>query len=547
MTTLAERIAADGPLATREAVRLAAELARTIEAQHRAGSFHGRINPSVIVFKGKLLSSARLLRPATATIDATYLPPERAGAENLSRDDDAYGVAALLYFMLTGRAPSLAPREPRPQSLALFDAGDDELDEVLGLSLGRQLTRRHSLRALREALEAWLEKEGAITHDLLEWEDATKATSGEKPKIDLSSLPPPPPRSEAGSLGAGRAPLIGDDDEEERDTLTPRHAVRAARAGAEGPPSRQPKIVPPKIAGRSKKSARDAAGTEEAAPSQGDGEVRSESGAPRRSLGLIVGAVVVLAVGAAVFVATRPDGSSNSSAGSAASNSASARPGASQTPLVASGSVAASSVVSSAASSASVSAAVPTAPASVVSSAPPSTSASAAPSDESPAQLFACVSSLLPPKTFADADAVDLEFVCADDDVIKGATYMRQAIIRAGAGNVTPAMREWANLASFESTAFAVIRAECCPGVSPPAVKITNTCEPSLEEVLREVVEVRRAPEKTVKKAVAKLETACRCVVKSNQSKRFGGHAAPSGGEGTVLKIILGRAAKRGS
>lgn len=144
-------------------------------------------------------------------------------------------------------------------------------------------------------------------------------------------------------------------------------------------------------------------------------------------------------------------------------------------------------------------------------------------------------------------DAVDLEFVCADDDVIKGATYMRQAIIRAGAGTVTPAMREWANLASFESTAFAVIRAECCPGTPPPAVKITNTCEPSLEEVLREVVGARRGPDKAIKKALSKLETACRCVVKSNQSKRFGGHAAPSGGEGTALKAILARVAKRGS
>jgi serine/threonine-protein kinase len=128
-TTLAERLA-EGPLPGREAARILAPVARGIAEAHRQGVLHRDLKPSNILIGAdgwpfvsdfglaKQITAAVAGGESFATVTAPtqagailgtpgYMSPEQAAGSrgSISAATDIYSLGAILYAMLTGRAP----------------------------------------------------------------------------------------------------------------------------------------------------------------------------------------------------------------------------------------------------------------------------------------------------------------------------------------------------------------------------------------------------------------------------------------------------------
>jgi hypothetical protein len=161
--TLADLLREHGPMPEAQAVSVAARVAPALEAVHDAGVLHRDVNPSNIVLTptGRVVVidfgiarryDGSTTGPLTRMVTPGYSPPEQyAEAAALDVSSDVYGLAATLYRLLTGTAPTsaldrqqgrrlAAPRELRP------DLSKDVSDAVLD---GLELDPRHRPQSMR--------------------------------------------------------------------------------------------------------------------------------------------------------------------------------------------------------------------------------------------------------------------------------------------------------------------------------------------------------------------------------------------------------------
>ncbi len=586
MDLLARRIDTEGPIPARDAVRLTSRLLRTVEGLHAAGAVHGRLSAEAIALAGPRIAQARLLPASACKDDDAFHSPERRAGAGASRGDDGYAIALLLYFLLTGwtqprSAEAAAPQNQRPPPLAVFDAGDDALEQILlGALSVEPAARPRSLAAFRAELDSWLDGEGATVDDALPFADAP---SDDAPVVDVASLPPPPSPGEPAPAQPNKGDLFAvlDEDstwknseasERKRSVRPPR--LVPPRAALSKPPPQRPtarEIPPlpdeeqerPTLPRAEPAKPADEADAPPSSTPADDAEkpaapkpAAAKRAAPKAEPGKARWSLVVGGTAAAVVLAyvigrdrtqpppTRADG------GPAAASSTPSKPGP-EAPRPASSLVEptgkpAASATEPVASSASV---APSASASSSASAAPSTSAASSASappasaPPAPADVAACMRKLFPADTFQEG-AASLTFVCEEPSPVRGAPRVREALVRDSDGKVTEGMKEWAILGFFELGAYAVLRGRCCPAdVAPLELPISPGKCPPLAESLGEVAAASQpgADDKALKRAIDHLDRDVRCILRSKQTKPFGSYPRLSGGEGTALSKTMKR------
>lgn len=109
--SLAARLEQSGAMHWREAARLTARIARTLDRLHAQGRAHGGLEPLTVLF---VAGTVRLADPLPAE-----LPGEADGADAAQgRQDDFRALGRLMLAMLTGGAQATASLPPLPPALA---------------------------------------------------------------------------------------------------------------------------------------------------------------------------------------------------------------------------------------------------------------------------------------------------------------------------------------------------------------------------------------------------------------------------------------------
>jgi TolB-like protein/tRNA A-37 threonylcarbamoyl transferase component Bud32 len=167
----------------RRIVKLMAKVARAVECAHAQGILHRDLKPGNILLDGRgepMVSDFGLAKWLDTTSDLThtltvfgtpgYIAPEQAtgSAAKLTPAADIYSLGAILFNLLTGRAPFLgehalavvqqAAEKPAPKLRSLATTLDRDLETICAKCLEREPGARYrSAGDLAEDLERWLE------------------------------------------------------------------------------------------------------------------------------------------------------------------------------------------------------------------------------------------------------------------------------------------------------------------------------------------------------------------------------------------------------
>ncbi len=172
---LGSLLAANGPLAPADVVRLAIQMCDALEYLHQHRKVHGHLRPAnVFLTKGeggptpKLVDTGlSLLRPgrsivipaAMVLVEPEYLAPERIRGRRATTLSDVYGLGVLMYETLTGKPPftSLDSAITRRMHLEteppMLPPGCERLAPIVMRCLAKNPARRFpTIAAVRQAL-----------------------------------------------------------------------------------------------------------------------------------------------------------------------------------------------------------------------------------------------------------------------------------------------------------------------------------------------------------------------------------------------------------
>ena len=186
--TLQHKIAAGEPISVDQAVRWTIDVIDGLTAAHAQGVLHRDIKPSncFLDTEGRVkLGDFGLSRAIERDVNLTqsgqfigsplYASPEQVKGRGIDERSDQYSVGALLYALLTGRAPhtgnnvgevlarifSETPQAPSEVRSSVPRA----LDKVILRTLSREPDKRYrDLASLRQALEPFVERDTPPEH-----------------------------------------------------------------------------------------------------------------------------------------------------------------------------------------------------------------------------------------------------------------------------------------------------------------------------------------------------------------------------------------------
>ncbi|MCJ7751017.1 MAG: protein kinase, partial [Armatimonadetes bacterium] len=182
--SMRDRLRREGPLPLAEALRIATETAKALEAAHQAGVVHRDIKPGNILLGregqvkvtdfgiARAASAPNQTDTSTMLGSVNYVSPEQARGEAVGPQGDVYSLGATLFEALTGKAPfdggdrlailhkHVYDRAPRPSELR--PGLPPEVDSVVGHCLEKDLSGRFaSARELLSYLAACPREEDA--------------------------------------------------------------------------------------------------------------------------------------------------------------------------------------------------------------------------------------------------------------------------------------------------------------------------------------------------------------------------------------------------
>lgn len=190
--SLAEELAARGPLPVVEVCDLIGQAAGGLDAAHRAGLVHGKVEPDSLRLAGSgVLKVVGFRLPGQPGGDPRYQAPERRAGGDAQPASDLYGLGAVCYELLTGRPPEGTP--PPPPS-ALRQGVPPELDRlVLAMLDPEPVNRPTGGEAVRRTLAA-IARPRATMAAPSPVPGPPPARAGDTRIYDASELAPPPGR-----------------------------------------------------------------------------------------------------------------------------------------------------------------------------------------------------------------------------------------------------------------------------------------------------------------------------------------------------------------
>jgi len=587
-----------------EAITLWIRLCQGVAALHAAGGAHGAISPRSIVIEPAGGRQGPILTQLLAPTSGAYCAPERLQGRGPSGADDTWALHSTLFSALTGSPPfrgdtkdQLLKSIASGQLQRLKDLGvnDEGLQELLSLGLVANTARRRgTAEQMIEALERWEPRsEGAS-----EWEDVATvvATSTEDiaramrddrpapmpsiPPVPVEAEPepppapppppPPPPPAAIESEPAPEAMPSPYDDEDDQTTVmgsAPIEDIRRALAAPSEPPALDLPVVPPKAppvhnppqmpgspfdATPPPPAPMPMAPAPAPAPSHGfpppgsafpppisafppsipgppptgialpnDDELQIRR-ASRRPILVIIALVILVAIGVGVLLFLNSRG--------IITEAPTPRPSAAPARVASAAAVTPPETSAQQAEPPIPSAAPPVAP---VAPAKPST----------PEERARCVASHFEGETLRGSE--DFGFLCDDKDFRGINSQVHRRLVVAGAGKVTPGMREWSALGWFELAATAVVRRACCPaGTAMPNLPTTpGECQ-QLGAALDDLTRTPQAKATAEARAVA-YEESVLCLFRAGTPRPYNYLQRPTKHARGVLIAFLERAADR--
>ncbi len=250
---LASILRENGPLAPRQAARIAADVAKALHAAHTRGIVHRDVKPSNILISrdgrvkvadfgiARALDDAQVTLPGVTMGSVHYFAPEQARGEPATGASDVYALGIVLFEMLTGHRPfsgdgaaavalaRLTTTPPRPS--ALRASVPPALDSIVLRAMALNAVDRYSSAAsMAGALDGFLADGGASpSAGAAAVGAATMATAAARPVVNyppdayartatpapvsMRSTPPPPPGS--GSPATASTPVVRYDEPED--------------------------------------------------------------------------------------------------------------------------------------------------------------------------------------------------------------------------------------------------------------------------------------------------------------------------------------------